>query len=74
MSKSWKAEVQADSSGTWSGNALRFATENEAENYARDLYSRWTAVRQYRVVESDGRPTHQWDGDRAVPIPAGGAS
>ena len=49
---SFKAEVIADSSGTWAGNALRFATRAEAEVYAKDLYSRWTAVKEWRVVES----------------------
>jgi hypothetical protein len=74
MSKSFKAEVQADSSGTWSSNALRFAHQREAEYYAADLWARWSAVRARRVVESDDAPTHLWDGDRAVPIPAGGVS
>ena len=50
--RSYKAEVIADNSGQWCGNALRFATREEAEAYARDLFSRWTAVREWRVVES----------------------
>ena len=49
---SWAAEVIADSSGKFCGNALRFATKEEAEVYARDLFSRWTSVKEYRVVES----------------------
>jgi hypothetical protein len=49
---SWKAEVIADNSGTWAGNALRFATRKEAEDYVTDLALRWTAVRLTRVVES----------------------
>lgn len=51
--RSYKAEVIADSSGQWCGNALRFATREEAEVYARDLFSRWTLVREWRVVESE---------------------
>lgn len=51
-SKSWMAEVIADSSGKWCGNALRFPTKEMAEEYARDLFSRWTAVKEWRVVES----------------------
>jgi hypothetical protein len=50
---SWKAEVIADSSGKFEGNGLRFATQPEAEAYARDLMARWTLVREWRVVESD---------------------
>jgi hypothetical protein len=47
----FKVEVIADSSGTWAGNGLTFATRAEAEDYARGLHMRWTAVRQWRVVE-----------------------
>jgi hypothetical protein len=50
---SWKAEVIADSSGKWAGNACRFATKVEAERYARDLSMRWTLVVDTRAVESD---------------------
>jgi hypothetical protein len=45
-------EVIADSSEEWVGNAIRFATQAEAEEYAKDLWSRWTAVRSWRVVET----------------------
>jgi hypothetical protein len=48
---SWKVEVQADSTGTWAGNGLRYATEAEARAYAIDLAGRWTSVREWRVVE-----------------------
>lgn len=44
-------EVIADSSEEWAGNALRFPTTAAAEVYAKDLYSRWTSVRSWRVVE-----------------------
>lgn len=50
---SWKPEVTTDSSGNWYGNALRFATEQEAYDNARDLSYRWFAVRSYRATESD---------------------
>lgn len=50
--KNWAVEVIADSSGQWTGNAMRFATKEAAEAYASDLYSRWTAVKETRVVES----------------------
>jgi hypothetical protein len=41
----WKPEVIADSSAQWTGNALRFATREEAERYVFDLAMRWTFVR-----------------------------
>lgn len=50
----FKVEVIADGSGVWCGNALTFATREEAERYAKDLYARWSAVRQWRVVETVG--------------------
>jgi len=50
---SWKPEVIADNSGKWAGNALRFATKDEAERNVRDLASRWLSVRETRVVEWD---------------------
>jgi len=51
----WKAEVIADSSGQWCGNALTFDTKQEAETYVNDLALRWTSVRDTRVVEvNDG--------------------
>jgi len=46
---SWKPEVQADSTGTWVGNALRFATKEEAEGKVLAFAMRWTS----RVVECD---------------------
>lgn len=49
---SFKAEVIADNSGEWVANALRFPTKELAEEYARDLMSRWTLVREWRVVKS----------------------
>jgi hypothetical protein len=48
---SYKAEVIADSSGQWCGNGMRFATREEAQRYAASLAFRWTAVRDWRVVE-----------------------
>jgi hypothetical protein len=50
--KSWKVEVQADSTGTWAGNGMRYQFKIEAEDAARDLEWRWTAVKAWRVVET----------------------
>ena len=51
-SMTWKAEVIADNSGKWCGNGLRFDTKAAAETYVLDLASRWTSVRDWRVVEA----------------------
>jgi hypothetical protein len=58
--KGYKAQVIADSSGQWCSNALVFATVKEAQGYNADLYSRWTSVRQVRVIPIDEEPTHFW--------------
>jgi len=57
---SYKPEVIADDSGNWTGNGLAFATEAEALAYAKDLYSRWTLVREFRTVESDQAVNYKW--------------
>jgi hypothetical protein len=49
---SFRPELIADSSGKWCGNALRFATREEAEANVQDLMTRWTSVRETRVIES----------------------
>ncbi len=50
----WKAEMYVPDDGTgWCGNGMRFETKAEAEQYARDLYTRWSVVRQWRVVETE---------------------
>jgi len=38
--------------GKWSGNALRFATELEADAYGRDLLMRWFVPTDSRAVPS----------------------
>jgi hypothetical protein len=58
---SFAPEVQTDSSGKWYGNALRFATQQEAEKNVKDLEGRWLLVRATRVVESSDPPNYRWD-------------
>lgn len=48
----FKIEVNVDGD-KWDGNAIRVATEAEADACGKDLYSRWTLVKKYRVVPSD---------------------
>lgn len=57
---SWKPEVIADSSGKWCGNALRFATKEEAEAQVANLAMRWTSVRDWRAVESTDPVNYAW--------------
>jgi len=48
---SWKPEVEVN--GQWSRNALVFATEEEAETFARELFDCWMLITGYRAVEVD---------------------
>ena len=57
---SWKPEVVADFTGKWVGNALRFATKEEAEANVANLAWRWTLVRDTRVVECDDPVNYRW--------------
>jgi len=65
---SFKPEVQADSTGTWAGNALRFATREEAEANVEDLRRRWWMVTAARVVESDEPVNYRWVDGALVPV------
>lgn len=68
MGKSWKSEVIADSSGKWAGNALCFATREEAEADVADLARRWFLVSETLVVESDDEPNYSRVDGKTVPI------
>jgi hypothetical protein len=57
---SYKPEVIADNSGKWCGNALRFATREEAEANVAALAQRWFLVRETRVVESADPVNYAW--------------
>ena len=68
MPKSWAAEVVADETGKWAGNALRFATVQEAESWVADLAGRWILVRGTRVVPSDDPVNYKWDGTNLTEV------
>ena len=63
---SFMVEVIADSSGKWCSNTLRFGTKDEAQDYGRDLHSRWCSIRQWRVSDSPDPVTARWAGKRIV--------
>lgn len=67
---SWKMEVKADTSGQFCGNALRFATQIEAEQYAQDLKSRWTLVTAWRVLQSEEPVNYAFSGGKLVRVPS----
>lgn len=65
---SWKPEVFVD--GQWAGNAVRFATKEEAEASGRELLSRWWVPSDSRATESEDPVNYRFDfaTDRAVSL------
>lgn len=55
---SWKPEVTTGSDPKFYGNALAFATREEAEANAHDLFGRWTLCTGWRAVESEDPVSH----------------
>lgn len=64
--KSWINEVIADNSGKWCSNACHFATKEEADAYGRDLFGRWTLVREFRAAPSDEPVNYRWDAQKGA--------
>ncbi len=67
---SFKIEVKTPGDSNWSSNSVRFATEDEAKTYGKDLFMRWTSVTEYQVTGSEDLVNYIWDADaqRAVPV------
>lgn len=59
---SWKSEVQAGNTGKWIGNALRFATKKEADDYVYDLAMRWSLVTNVLVTQSEDPVNYSYHG------------
>lgn len=68
QAQSYAVAVIADASGEWCRNTLRFATSEEAEEYAKDLEWRWTSVREYRVEPTQDPVNYVWKDGKSEPI------
>lgn len=68
---SFVPEVVADNSGKFCGNALRFATFEEALDNAADLKRRWFLVTSIRVVESNDPVNYRWVGGKLEEVSQG---
>ncbi len=49
--RQFRVLIRARGETEFVGNGLRFDAEAEAGSYARDLFSRWTSVDEWRVEE-----------------------
>jgi len=72
--RSYRPMVRDYGSTRFASNALRFASETEAQLYLTDLSMRWTAVAETRVDPCDDLPNYEWVDDRARPIKLGDPS
>ena len=63
---SYAPEVFVD--GAWTGNGLRFASEDEAEAWGRDLLMRWFVPSDSRAVASDDAPNYRLVDGKAVAL------
>ena len=61
----FKVEVVTDNSGKFLSNNILFANRQQAEDYAIDLHDRWTAVREWRVVEVPVPMPPEYEGEVA---------
>jgi hypothetical protein len=59
--RSYMTEVLVE--GSWSSNALRFATAHEAEMAGRELLSRWMVPTDYRAAPSEDPPNYRMTGE-----------
>ena len=57
---SYAYEVVADETGKFYGNAVRFATHQEAKDAAYSKAMAWTLVTDWRVVESADPVNYSW--------------
>ena len=55
---SYKPEISTDGGKSFSQNAQVFATREEAETMARDIFSRWMLATDYRATETEDPVTH----------------
>lgn len=68
---SFKPEVCASADGSFSQNNLAFATREEAEKSAHDLFLRWMLCTDWRAVESDQPVNYELDLEtgQLTPVP-----
>lgn len=67
---SWKPEIQTVGDPEFYQNAQAFATKEEAEFMAKDIFQRWMLATDYRAVESDQEVSHCVVEGVVKPVPA----
>ena len=65
---SFKPEISTDGGKSFSQNAQVFATREEAETMARDIFNRWMLATDYRVVESSEPVNYRIADNKLEPV------
>lgn len=74
----YRPEISTDGGKSFGQNAQVFATKEEAETMARDIFGRWMLATDYRAAETEDPVTHTIEQTpegptlRPVPAPASG--
>ena len=63
---SWKPEISTDGGKTFGQNGQAFATKDEAETMAKDIFGRWMLATDCRAVESEEPVNYHLDLERFV--------
>ena len=64
----YRPEISTDGGKSFSQNAQVFATREEAETMARDIFSRWMLATDYRVTESDEPVNYEIKDNKLEPV------
>ena len=65
---SFAAYFKTKGDSTFATNELRFATKQEAEAYARNLFMRWLGASEWKVEPHTDAPNYVFANGRATPI------
>ena len=66
--KSWKPEISTDGGKTFGQNGQAFATSEEAEAMARDIFSRWMLATDYRASETTDPVNYRLIDNKLEPV------
>ena len=65
---SFKPEISTDGGKSFSQNAQVFATREEAEAMARDIFSRWMLATDYRASETTDPVNYRLIDNKLEPV------
>ena len=66
---SFQVEIRAVGETLFCENSLVFETKREAIHYGADLYTRWTGMEEWKVVETTKPVNYVWDFEKNTYCP-----